>query len=317
MIRNYFLLMKKVLGCALIFLIALLFVLWRPLNCNAEVHAETKSSDKPTRIVVFPLFAEEILLEMVGPDCIVFVGHPYVENGEAYTPAMDLARNIPGVHWTMCEEADFLPLEPDLIILSSDLLDAYKHGSLFPTLAKEDIPILFLDTPRDLIGIKNCILELGECVGEIETAIEMIRKIETEMQCIEETIRTFSVTDELKVVYYDPWQETFFDAAKFCNAISPYGSDTDFVVIDDKFIADWNPDVIFFNPVWRDTDGSILEVGGQYAESIHNALQSNVHLQSTNAILNEKIYPLNVHSSQYIIDTIWDMLRSIYGDFER
>lgn len=317
MIRVFFLHMKKLLVSALFFLIALLLVLLISLSCHAEVHAETESSDKPTRIVVFPLFAEEMLLEMVGADRIVFVGHPYVENGEAYSLAMDLARNIPGGYWTMCEETDFLPLGPDLIILSADLLDAYEHGSLFPTLAKEDIPIIFLDTPRDLIGVKNCIFTLGECVGEMETAIEMIQKIETEMQYIEETIRTLSITDDLKAVYYDPWQETFCDVARVCNAISPFGADQDFVVIDDRVVADWNPDVIFFNPVWFDTDGSILEVGGQYAESIHNALQSNVHLQSTNAILNEKIYPLNVHSSQYIIDTIWDMLRSISGDFER
>ena len=44
---------------------------------NTVAYAE--NSKTPNHIVVFPVWAEEILLELVDTDCIVRVGHPYLE----------------------------------------------------------------------------------------------------------------------------------------------------------------------------------------------------------------------------------------------
>ena len=51
---------------------------------NTVAYAE--NSKTPNHIVVFPVWAEEILLELVDTDCIVWGGHPYLEEAETYWP---------------------------------------------------------------------------------------------------------------------------------------------------------------------------------------------------------------------------------------
>ena len=43
-----------------------------------------RSLGKPQRIIVFPVYAEEILLELINKDRIIYVGHEYFENGSFF-----------------------------------------------------------------------------------------------------------------------------------------------------------------------------------------------------------------------------------------
>ena len=57
-------------------MLSIAFLLFLQFPAFAE-HKEIPSKLGPQRIVVFPLFAEEILYELVEPERIVYVGHRY------------------------------------------------------------------------------------------------------------------------------------------------------------------------------------------------------------------------------------------------
>ncbi len=126
---------------------------------TGEAQSGRPASGTPQRIVVFPLFAEEMLLEMGGPGRIVYVGHEYYENGETYSPTMELTKNIPGRYWDMADEEAILALNPDLIVLSRDANLDYAEA--FPLLYQANIPLLMLETPKSVDGIRGTLAILG------------------------------------------------------------------------------------------------------------------------------------------------------------
>ena len=272
------------------------------------------SCDKPMRIVVFPLFAEEILLEMVGPERIVYVGHRYLEDGTSYSPTMEMTKSIPGSNWQNCDGETIVTLEPDLVILWDDLEGSYEQGILFPELREAQIPVQFLPNPQNIQEIKDAISYIGRIVGESEKAAQMIRRMDAEMRTISTIIEKIPNSEPMRVVYYNSWQDGFSEVARICAAYSPYTGENGCAVIDDTFLAEWNPDVIFFNPASIDTDGSLLEIHDQYIEATTFALLNHPKLTDTTAIKSKKVYALNLHTSQFIIQTIWDAMYFIYPE---
>ena len=71
---------------------------------NTVAYAE--NSKTPNHIVVFPVWAEEILLELVDTDCIVWVGHPYLEEAETYWPTMKDTKEICGSIWQETDDSE-------------------------------------------------------------------------------------------------------------------------------------------------------------------------------------------------------------------
>lgn len=85
---------RKVTFCCLFACFLLVMCSWnRCAHAEAETSAVTLA---PSRIIVFPLYAAEILLDLVEPDRIVYVGHQNIEDGNAYSPTMYLTQGIPG-----------------------------------------------------------------------------------------------------------------------------------------------------------------------------------------------------------------------------
>lgn len=267
--------------------------------------------EKPMRIVVFPLFAEEILLDMIGPERIVYVGHKYWENGEGYSPTMPLTKNIPGRNWQNSDEEHILSLNPDLIILEESLIDVYIDNSLYPLLARAQIPVFFVRWPDDIQGTMNNILLLGDAVHAPRKARQMVDIMKNELMEIKNALLSLPTTAHMKAVYYEVWQEEFSLMADICALSSLYWGNS-FVKRDDAQIADWNPDIIFFQPTQLDTDGSILSVDESYAQHKADYILNNPALIRTSAVKKSSIYPINLHSSHYIIDSIKEIIRYAY-----
>lgn len=119
---------------------------------NASAESEHSRSDTtPQRIVVFPLYAEEILFELVEPERIVYVGHRFVESGIGVWPTMEACRNVKGECWQNTSEEEILTLRPDLLIFGAALQDEFDE--IFPLLAASGIDTLFLDVPESVDAI--------------------------------------------------------------------------------------------------------------------------------------------------------------------
>lgn len=285
------------------------------LASHAEINDAYESIDgsKPSRIAVFPLFAEEILIDMVGAERLVFVGHSYFENGECYSPTMPLTRHIPGSNWQNCDEEYVLSLQPDLIILPSELEGIYRdedHG-IFQQSKKSQTLVLFVDMPQNISEIMDTIRLLGNVVGEPEKADEMIANMKKDLDAIEK-LKKMSVNDYKKAVYYDVWQNQFSTLAEACGLINLYQDNPSYVTLDDEQIARWNPDIIFFNPVWLDTDGSVLSDSKIYADNVIQNILSNPALADTSAIKNKMVHPIHLHSSHYVTKSMKEIIQFTY-----
>ena len=266
--------------------------------------SESSESSYPQRIVVFPLFAEEILLDLIGPERIVYVGHRYIEEGVDYSPTMELTRLIPGKEWQNTDEDEIIDLQPDLIILNEDLEEAYVRGVLYPELKKTNASIIFIKQPRSIKDIEENILLLGAATGAPTAASAMVYHLENGIKKCLDSFARFDGTTPVKVLYYNSYQKSFPIIAQLCMFDCLYYDD--YVSIDDYQISEWNPDFIFFNPAWVDTDGTLIHLNDPFA--IAKNITSNTLLSDTKAVRNCNVYPLYLHSSHYIIKNIEEII---------
>ena len=83
---------KLPLLLALSLLIALLGI--ATAHARGDANKQEQFPRAPERIIVLPLSAEEILLEMIGPERIVGAWHEYLEGAEVFTPTMGLTKGM-------------------------------------------------------------------------------------------------------------------------------------------------------------------------------------------------------------------------------
>ena len=294
--------------------ICFIFCLMLAILCNrlSITYACGEIPSPPSRIVVFPLFSEEILLDMITSERIVYVGHEYREHGEGYSPTMPLTASIPGNSWQNSSDDYILSCRPDLIILPDELEDDYLQGSLFPALSQANIPVLFVHEPTNIQEIEATILLLGDTVQEPQKAAEMLAQMKAELNSITEAMQKIPMTARLHAVYYETWQMRFSFIADICALQSVYAGSS-YVHLDDVLIADSHPDIIFFNATCLDTDGSIMTIDNeQYINDRTSYLYAKSILGQTSAVLNSRVYPIHLHTSQYVVDSIKEIIQYAY-----
>lgn len=293
-------------------------------HANGEAKALAQFSEAPQRIVVFPLFAEEMLLEMIGPDRIVYVGHEYWENGEVHSPTMALTKHIPGRYWNMCDVEEILELKPDLVILDKSFLCDYDM--IFPELVQANIAFFFLDTPETIEDIMNALIVLGEAVGAPEKAAQMVRDMDAALVEIAETVAGIPEEQRVRAAYWGredgssdggvccELPNNFSLIAHAAGVINASGSDADYEAISIKRLVEWNPDLLAIVPVSYNSDGSIWEISGDFVEWFTNSFLDNPELSNVTAIKNRNVHPLRLSESQFIVQSVKDLAQLAYPD---
>ena len=142
------------------------------------------SNAPPQRIVVFPLYAEEIIYGLVEPERIIYVGHHYAESGIDDWPTMIKSQQAAGECWENSDEEEILSLNPDLLILDSYLQDNFEEG--FPAFFHSTVPTLFLDSPKSIDDIIHLIILLGDIVQKPDAALSMVNEMISSMSSIRE-----------------------------------------------------------------------------------------------------------------------------------
>ncbi len=287
---------------------------------GGEAQSDRPASGAPQRIVVFPLFAEEMLLEMVGPGRIVYVGHEYYENGETYSPTMELTKNIQGRYWDMTDEEEILALNPDLIVLNLD------YAKAFPLLYQANIPLLMLETPKSVDGIRGALAILGAEVGAPEKAAQMAEEMDAGLAQIKETVSAIPDAKRVSAVFYEYWnsedddstcwyrQDSFIMTARAAGVV-PLGPDTtDFIDLSaDDLLTQQNPDLITYDYTDYDTDGSVYDITG-HRQWLARELLGDPALASVTAIRNHALYPIRICESQFIVQSALALARLAYPD---
>lgn len=263
----------------------------------------------PKRIIVFPLYAEEILVDLVGTDRIVYVGHQQIED-ESYSPIIKYVSHIPGANWQNSDECELLQLDPDLIVLDKDLMSDYVE--IFPALSQR-AQFLFVDEPESIDEIKSLIMQIGDAVGERERAHEMVLILESALEDIARLVDNehMSKRNAAYVGEYCPLWDDVIDAV----GIAPLSCEHMCLFDNIEVLADWNPDIILFSPYAFDTDGSLLYFGQEYVREVASLISNNPLLTTISAVQDRNLYPLSIHSSHYVVNSIRDLLRYMDNSF--
>jgi ABC-type Fe3+-hydroxamate transport system substrate-binding protein len=287
-------------------------------NTDGYMQSQPQISSTPQRIVVFPLFAEEMLLEMIGSDRIVYVGHEYFENGEAYSPTMELTKGIKGRYWNMTTDEDILEVNPDLIVLGGDFRRDYRE--VYTEVYQANIPFLFLDTPKTTEDIMNTLVTLGDVVGAPERASQMMRNMEASLERIADIVAGIPKEKRARVTHYKHSDPECFIANNFhiiahtAGVISASGSDTDYMEMNEELLVEWDPELITVNPYYLESDGSLYDFSVDDAEEKISILLNAPTLSDVTAIRNRNVHPLSLYESQFIVQSIMDLVRLAYPD---
>ncbi len=290
---------------------------------TGAVSIADESRRVPQRIVVFPLFAQEMLLEMVGPDRVVYVGYPYVEHAENVSPAMALAKGIPGSLWTASDPADILALKPDLIVLAEP----------YPELEEAGIAVLRLQYPKTIEDITQVLITVGEAVAAPQKAARMAAEMQTGLASIaavvsripeEQRVRAAHCRDGFErmagELYCYSFAEEFALVAGAAGvlAMDVPGAAEGLAVISGNQLRAWNPGLIAVPPVGYDTDGTILTVSQDEVNRMIDALTEEQALSSVPAVITRNIHPLWLSQSHCIVQSAEALARLAYpGLFEK
>ena len=259
----------------------------------------------PERIIVFPLFAEEILVDMVGVDRIVYVGHQQIKD-KSYSPIIEYVSHIPGNNWQNSDECELLQLNPDLIVLDDDLMSDYAE--IFPALTQKGVEFLFVGEPESIDAIKSLIMQIGCAVGENERAHEMVLSFESALKdiaCFVDNEHMSNLDSAAYVGEYCPLWDDVIDAVGIAPLSDNYMCHFDNIEV----LENWNPDIILFSPHVFDTDGSLLPDGQGHIGEVDSLISNNPKLAAISAVQEGNMYPLSIHSSHYVVDSIKDLLR--------
>ena len=267
---------------------------------TATVADSAENNPVYSRIVVFPLYAEEILLSLISPDQIIYVGHKHLDNADSYSPTMSLTEGIAGDIWQNTDEEEIISLCPDLIFLPGELESDYEE--IFPELYDAGLPVVFVPSPASIKDIWDNITIIGQAVSEKAKADQLIQHMNEAL----ENHGSIEADSSIKVLYYDHWQKAFSIVTRALGVQNLY-ENNNYVELNDDEIAAWNPDIIMYNPACIDTDGTVLGFSDQYSLINANEIISNPALANTSAVRNEQVYPICLHESNYVTENIKDL----------
>lgn len=284
---------------------------------NGEAGIQKQSLEVPQRIIVLPVFAEEILFEMIDPDRIIGVWHDYMEGGEVYTPTMELTKGKECL--IEIEDTErIIALNPDLVIAWNA---NYDLREAIIALEQADIDVLIVDTPVTFDDVREAILLLGDVVGAQDKAADMLQDFNAQCELLAQAISGIAEEDRVRVSdyhEYSPWEVYNKTLAEAAGVISDGGNifvpNTFYMEIDFQLMAQWNPDLITFAPYYTDTDGTLYEFGVGCVNAYATSLLENPELENTTAVKNNNIHPLCIYQSQYMIQSAIDLAKLAYPD---
>src|SRR5574341_723568 len=153
-----------------------------PVTLTDALGNEVTLTEEPQRIVSLTLAADEILLEMVGPDRLIGVTHlasDVLTSNIADDPALAEVENT--LEPTPNPE-QIIALEPDLVVLGT-----FNDPAVVEQLENAGLT-LFAINATNIEEVQASILTLGELVGEAEQAQHMIGTMNDRLAAIDEML---------------------------------------------------------------------------------------------------------------------------------
>jgi len=272
--------------------------------------AKLTFAEKPKRIVSMSVGVDEILLDMLPAQRIIAVTYladnPTISSVSAKAKAVQ--RRVMG---NSAEE--IMAMQPDLVIMPD-----WAGLSTVKTLRDMGITVYVYKTPTSLKEIQDSINAIAFLVGEKETGIKMVEKMQAQLN------KTWSIVDKVpentrkcivalsQMGAFGAKGTTFDDLCKHANIVNGValtGITKNESLSKERIVA-INPDVLLL-PSWDSTGKGELST---YADEVKN----DPAYRNINAIRNNRL--IHVHDnylysiSQYAANAVDELARAVYPE---
>jgi iron complex transport system substrate-binding protein len=266
--------------------------------------------EKPKRIISMSAGVDEILLDMLNPQRIIAV--TYLADNPTISSVSAKAKAIPGrVKGNSAEE--IITMSPDLVIMPD-----WAGLSTVNTLRDMGITVYVYKTPASLGEIQDSINNIAVLVGEKETGIKMVEKMQAQLD------KTWSMVNKIpenkrrcivalsQMGAFGAKGTTFDDLCKHANIINGVALTgiTKNESLSKEQIVAINPDVLLL-PSWDATGKGELST---YADEVKN----DPAYMNIKAVRNDRL--IHVHDnylysiSQYAANAVDELARGVYPE---
>ncbi len=304
------------------FLVGVLVVL---MLCAGAAGAWAQEAKVPQRIVVLPVWASEMLLEMIGPERIVGVS-AWGDNA-VLSATSELAKQVPNRVASNNVEG-ILMLAPDLVILDSF---SDFDGSLGGMLEGAGVTYLRAESPTDLAGVAEMLTQLGERVGAADKAAQMREAMQTTLDLVAEKVAQIPEDQRMRAMFYEDYYDPNGTSAGMLCAYGP-GSTFDAIcqaagvvnvctaenyspVSKEKIIAEWKPELLIVPGIRYDASFTPIEDGGQ---SIREGILADTILADLPAVRQQRVAALTESyrgsTSQYMAQAVAELAKLAYPE---
>lgn len=143
--------------------------------------AYSSSGGCPEKIVSVTLASDEILLDVVEDrDRIAAV--TYLADDESISNVVEKSKNIKKIHANI---EQIVEINPDLVITAG-----YLGADFIKLLRSAGLETVVLEDVKDIESIKNNILNIGKIVCEKDNASDIVSKMESDIENIQEKYNT-------------------------------------------------------------------------------------------------------------------------------
>lgn len=298
---------------------------WTPVTVEDANGNQVAIESEPETIISLPVWATEILLDMVGTDRIV--GISVYNDASAISANSDKAALVENRVASNNPEG-IVALGPDLVIL--DTFNDYD-GSLTKTLTEAGIVVLCMSSPIDFDQIKDSITTLAKACGTVDEGDAMISDIDAILNEVSQKTSTLSEEEKLSVMYYeDYYDQSGANAGMLCayGQYSPFDTiaaaaglvnvcdlDTYSPVDREVVVGEWKPEVLVVPSLLYDENFNAYDDGGA---SIIAAIKADSMLADLPAIVSDRIFAIPAKyagsTSHYMAKAVEELAKAAYPE---
>ncbi|MCL2811514.1 MAG: ABC transporter substrate-binding protein [Clostridia bacterium] len=274
----------------------------------------------PERIITLPVWAAEMLLEMVGSERIIAVSA--WGDDPAVSPTSELAAAVP--ERVSSDNAEgILALAPDLVVL--DTFSAGFDGGLVRTLEEAGLTVLVMASPTDINTVMYALTMLGEATAAQEQAAQMVADMQGVLATVAIGLSKVPQGGFKTMMFYEGSFEhadmlcaygpgTTLDAiARAAGLINVCDAPNFSPVSKEKIVAEWKPEVLIVRSSTMDEnwvmndDGGIANIAAVLADPV---------LAGLPAVQNQMVFAISDRyrdsQSHYIVRAVYELAKLLY-----
>ena len=280
---------------------------------------------EPQRIVALPVWAGEMLLDMVGADRIAGLsawGDDPLISATAQQAAAVEARVASS------DLEGMIALAPDLVVL--DTFSDYD-GSMTRTLRDAGVSVLTLNSPTTFEDVEACLLTLGEATGAQASAGQIVEDMRAELSAVAQIVAAVPEDARARAMYY----EDYYDATgASAGMLCAYGAGSTFQALCDaagvvnvcdaplysavskeKVVGEWQPGLLVVPGITYGADFSAVFDGGEAAKA---GILADETLAGLPAVKDGRIVALTEcyrsSTSQYMVKAVRELAQAAYPE---